>query len=220
MSEAMTLGLACFAAAFIGAAAGAALVWRALVRRIDGASNADPAIQEMLHRMPALLQQTLKIESDFYAQRQSERDGAQSSRLERWQAEQEQSAARREERSAAELRDVLLALSRRPEASVEVAVVQQAPTRPEPTTSPEPQPHPLPQPQPREPAAFVQPVSARPPELLQTPLPRAVPVYSAPEPQRELTDEEIDALPADVPASDKPRKRILPSPKKSVLRNL
>lgn len=63
-------------------------------------------------------------------------------------------------------------------------------------------------------------MSARPPELLQTPLPRAEPVYAATEPTRELTDAEIDALPADLPELTLPRKRILPSPRKPTLRSL
>jgi hypothetical protein len=64
-------------------------------------------------------------------------------------------------------------------------------------------------------------VSARPPEWLLTPVPQPKPVYDdEPEPMRELSDEEIDALPPDLPVADKARKRILPTPKRPVLRNL
>ncbi|CAN5887453.1 hypothetical protein BH11PSE13_BH11PSE13_39430 [soil metagenome] len=218
MSANTVLFLTCFAAALIGAATGTALVWRLLLQGANDKPKADPALQEMLHRMPALLQQTLKADSDLYAQRQSERDGAQSSRLERWQAEQEQLAARREERSAAELHGVLEAL--------EVLKVLARRSKLPPPLSPV---SPLSRPSPQPPVVVersvqsptdVLPMSARPPELMQTPLPRVEPVYSATVPTRELTDEEIDALPADLPELTLPRKRILPSPRKPTLRNL
>lgn len=63
-------------------------------------------------------------------------------------------------------------------------------------------------------------ISARPPELLLTPLPQLEPVYDEPEPERVLSDEEIDALPPELPPADRPRKRLLSPPKKPVLRNL
>lgn len=63
-------------------------------------------------------------------------------------------------------------------------------------------------------------VSARPPELLLTPLPQPEPVYDEPEPERVLSDEEIDALPPELPKAEMPRRRVLPTPKKPVLRNL
>lgn len=73
---------------------------------------------------------------------------------------------------------------------------------------------------PRSPASSPTAVSARLPELLLTPLPRPEPVYEEPEPVVELSDDELDALPPELPVPDKPRKRILPVPKKPVLRNL
>jgi hypothetical protein len=63
-------------------------------------------------------------------------------------------------------------------------------------------------------------ISARPPELLLTPLPRQEPVYDEPESERMLSDEEIDALPPELPLEGQPRKRLLSPPKKPVLRNL
>ena len=63
-------------------------------------------------------------------------------------------------------------------------------------------------------------LSARPPELLLTPLARAEPVYPSEVPTRELTDAEIDALPPELPAAGLPRKRILPAPSKPVLKRL
>ncbi len=57
--------------------------------------------------------------------------------------------------------------------------------------------------------------AARPPEWTSAPLarPDAARRQSAP-PARELSDEEIDALPPELPVPGKPRKRILPAPKK------
>ena len=221
MSADTVLFSICFAAALIGAATGTALVWRLLLQGANDNPRADPTLQEMLHRLPALLQQTLKADSDFQAQRQSERDEAQSARLERWQAEQEQLAARREERSAAELRRVLEAL----EALEVLKVVARRSKLPSPPSPLPPPSRPSPQPtvvveRSVQSPMDVPPMSARPPELMQTPLPRAEPVYSATVPTRELTDEEIDALPADLPELTLPRKRILPSPRKPTLRSL
>lgn len=56
--------------------------------------------------------------------------------------------------------------------------------------------------------------SARPPELLMMPITRPDPVYEPETPDQELTDEELDALPPDLPAQGLPRKRILPAPTK------
>lgn len=63
-------------------------------------------------------------------------------------------------------------------------------------------------------------ISARPPELLLTPLPQPEPVYDEPAPERVLSDEEIDALPPELPTAERPLRRVLPTPKKPVLRNL
>ena len=52
------------------------------------------------------------------------------------------------------------------------------------------------------------------------PLPRPEPQVQAVEAKPELSDEEIDALPPEVPTPGKPRKRILPPPKKPAMRSL
>jgi len=66
------------------------------------------------------------------------------------------------------------------------------------------------------------PISARPPtpDAAPTPLARAEPRVEAAEPERELSDEEIDALPPELPAAAKQRKRVLAPPKKPTLQNL
>ena len=67
------------------------------------------------------------------------------------------------------------------------------------------------------------PVSARSPmgdAPMPMPRPRSEPAVTAEEPERELSDEEIDALPPELPAAANQRKRILAPPKKPTLRNL
>jgi hypothetical protein len=60
----------------------------------------------------------------------------------------------------------------------------------------------------------VRPNSCPPPPILQQPT-----LARHEEPERELTDEEIDALPPELPPA-KPRKRILPPPKQPAWRKL
>jgi hypothetical protein len=71
-----------------------------------------------------------------------------------------------------------------------------------------------------KPAAPAPIASARPPELMSTPLPRPQPVHEPEPPALELSDEELDALPPELPASAKPRKRMQAAPKKPVMRDL
>jgi type VI secretion system protein ImpL len=63
-------------------------------------------------------------------------------------------------------------------------------------------------------------LSARPPELMGTPRPQPAPVCAPQEPERELSDEEIDALPPDLPAPTRLQGKKLPAPRKPVLRNI
>lgn len=223
--DSMLLAVTCFATGFGGAAAGAALMSRARVQRLNIAPRIDLALEERLQRFPMAVQQMLKAESELDGRRTLERDVTLSLRLDQWQAEQEASAARREARTVVELRAMLEGVARRFEpllqAPVRPAVVEAARgslDSPRPASLPSVSAPPAP-----APAAAIEPVertSARPPELKQTPLPRPVPVYSVSEQLRELTDEEIDALPADLPEPAAPRRRILPAPKKPTLRSL
>lgn len=163
--------------------------------------QAEDTLQQSLRRVPQWVQQAIQVELEFQTQQQAERDTARAVEQQRWQAEQD-------ERRAAELRVLLQALSAQPVATVP------------PVASPPPEP-----PRPRVPApgAPVRPpaaVSARPPELELTPLPRPEPLQESEVAAPELSDEELDALPPDLPAPDKARKRILPPPKKPPLRSL
>lgn len=58
------------------------------------------------------------------------------------------------------------------------------------------------------------------PPAVPQPLPRPAPFVETPRTEPELSDEEIDALPPELPSPDKPRKRILPPPRKPTLRSL
>jgi hypothetical protein len=55
---------------------------------------------------------------------------------------------------------------------------------------------------------------------MHTPLPRPEPVQEPEVVERELSDEELDALPPELPTDKKPRKRVLPAPKKPTLNSL
>ncbi|WP_219210047.1 hypothetical protein [Variovorax boronicumulans] len=151
------------------------------------------AWQALLQRIPQALQQALQVELDFLAQQQAHRDAAAS--------------LRDDERAAA-----LVALIGGLGLSTASDHVPAGPG----ARSPAPALVPVPRPVAPSPRA----VSARPPELLLTPLPRPEPIYDEPEPEPELSDEELDALPPELPVPDRPRRRILPAPKKPVLRNL
>ena len=194
MNEPLLLGiLAALAGGFVGALLGG--FW--LRGQLQGWRSAQAAqwqaLQDALARAPQSLQQALQVELDLFGHQQAQRDVA---------------IAQREEARSAALRALIesLGLARAPR-----------PAPPRATTSPASTPPPLPPPPPSAPEAVV---SARPPELLLTPLAEPAPVYEAPAPERELTDEEIDALPPEPLVTDKPRKRVLPPPKKPVMRSL
>ena len=65
----------------------------------------------------------------------------------------------------------------------------------------------------------LQPPSS-PPSVALQPLPRPQPVALAAAPEVELTDDEIDALPPELPAPATPHKRVLPPPRKPMLNRL
>ena len=172
--------------------------------------KAELSLHQALQRVPPLLQQAIQVELEFLATQQVQRDQAQLQQQQRWQAEQAQRDLQRdahheahyEAQRAAELRVLLQALSAHPAVAPEPAArltAMPGTARVLPT-----------------PASL----SARPPELLLTPLARAEPVYPSEVPTRELTDAEIDALPPELPAAGLPRKRIMPAPAKPVLKRL
>ncbi|MDI3383528.1 hypothetical protein ACFPPF_14100 [Xenophilus aerolatus] len=162
--------------------------------------QADDTLHQALQRLPQGVQQAIQVELEFQAQQQAGRDAARAVEQQRWQAEQD-------ERRAAELRVLLQAPGAQPPAGPR-------------TAAPPPEPAHPPVPAPAAPARHAAAVSARPPELELTPLPRPQP-SRGPEPAApELSDEELDALPPDLPAPDKARRRILPPPKRPPFRSL
>ncbi|MGJ7510597.1 hypothetical protein [Variovorax sp. GT1P44] len=155
---------------------------------------------KLLQRIPQYVQQAIQIELQFHTQQQVEREKARACSQERWQAE-------RDERRSSEFRTLLRVLEAW-SAEVAPGVAFESPERPQrpPASGASAMPAPA--------------VSARPPELVHTPLPRPQPVLHADESGPELSDEEIDALPAELPVPGKQRKRVLPAPKKPVWRSL
>lgn len=214
-----TLGVVAFMAGLAGALAGAVVAWRAGSRRIvaqwpaeemaqlrqclEDGLQAETALHQALQRAPQVLRQQIREELEFLATQQVVQDQVRSEQQACWLAEQAALMAGREERHAADLTRVLNAIA---------AGSAAGPSR-----------SPAPRPRPPEPTAFsaAPSVSARPPELLLTPIVHPPPV-AEPEapPERELTDEEIDALPPELPPAGPPRKRILPRAPKPTLRNI
>ena len=164
--------------------------------------QAGQALQQALQRVPQLVQQAIQVELEFQAQQQAARDEARADEQQRWQAEQK-------EHRAVELRLLFQALASQPGKPALAIAAESAQLKPSPLAPP-----------PSRSAISTPTVSARPPELMHTPLPRPEPTYEREEPAPELSDEELDALPPELPDSGKLRKRILPAPKKPSLRNL
>lgn len=203
------LGLACLAAALLGALIGGA--WASRSARIQARQQADQVLQQALQRVPQLLQQSLQVELERMVERQAQRELTLAQQQERWQAEQVRSAARNEERSAAQLHALTQAVAANVARPTEPS---EAAERPTPSLPPRVPP-------PNAVASRAPAVSARPPELLLTPLPRPKPLYDdEAEPLAEPSDAELDALPPELPAAEKPRKRILRAPKKPTLHSL
>lgn len=165
-------------------------------------AQGDQALQQTLQRVPQLVQQAIQVEFEFQAQQQADRDEARASEQQRWQAEQE-------EHRATELQMLIRSLAEQAGKPQQVVVAMESTVPPRPSAT-----------QPGSSGARASAVSARPPELMHTPLPRPQATYEQVEPVPELSDEELDALPPELPGSGKPRKRVLPAPKKPSLRSL
>lgn len=209
----------CLLAGLMGAAVGAwwcaravRLALRAQLRLVlhelsplpQGQPQLQPA--DLPDHSAALMQavrQAIQIELEFQERQLAERDRARVEEQRRWQTDHD-------ERRATEFRSLLHVLSAQSAMGPVPGVSIAAPAR-----------H-------RGPSSAVAPaspapaaaVSARPPELMHTPLPRPQPAYAPDAPEVALSDEEIDALPAEIPVPDRPRKRILPAPPKRMLRDL
>ena len=198
----LVLLLVCFALGIFGALLGAWVFLRTTRAQLEAQQDAFELAREQAQRdlqqtllcVPQWIQQTVRIELEFLGRQQAERHRAQFREQQRWQSGQD-------EQRLAEWRALMSAFASRPVNEAPVAA-----SRPErPTLVPAPAPISL---------------SARPPELMGTPRPPPAPVCAPQEPERELSDEEIDALPPDLPAPTRLQGRKLPAPKKPVLRNI
>lgn len=194
--------VACFALGMLGAGLGAWVLSRTTRTQLEAQRRAFEHAREQAQRdlqqallcVPQWVQQTVRVELEFLGRQYTERHRAQLREQQRWQSEQD--AQRRAEWRA------LLSGSPTPRP---VKAVQAA-RRPE-RTAPVPQPAPATD-------------SACPPELMDVPRPQPLPVHDPEVPERDLSDEEIDALPPDLPAPARLQGRKLPAPKKPVLRNI
>lgn len=172
-------------------------------------AQADHPLQQALQRLPQMLQQAIQVELAFLATQQAQRDQALADQQAAWREEQNKLHAQRDAHYAAEINRLAQALSAsRGQPEVRALSLPRAATH-------------LHTPAPHAPVYGPQPVSARPPELLHTPIVRPASVYATEEPAPELTDTELDALPPDLPTPGRPQRRILPPPKKKpTMRNL
>ncbi|MFM9922913.1 hypothetical protein VLK31_07985 [Variovorax sp. H27-G14] len=198
------LGIAaiCFAVGLLGAALAAWVCARSARLRLEAQSHAFALAREKAGRdlqqallcIPQWMQQTVRLELELLGRQQAERWKDLVREQQRWHAEQDRL-------HQAQWHAVLAASSglRRQEP------VPAAPAMTPPKTTPAPTPVPL---------------RARPPEPQKLPLaaPSAMAVQTPPE--QELTDEEIDALPPELPAPAPPAGKKWPAPRRPVLRNI
>ena len=194
--------VACFALGVLGAGLGAWVFSRTTRTQLEAQRQAFEQAREQAQRdlqqallcVPQWVQQTVRVELEFLGWQHTERHKAQLREQQRWQLEQD--AQRQAEWRA------LLSGSPTPRP----VKTPQAVSRAE-RTAPVPQPAPATD-------------SACPPELMGAPRSQPMLVHAPEVPERELSDEEIDALPPDLPAPTRLQGRKLPAPKKPVLRNI
>ncbi|MGJ7526476.1 hypothetical protein [Variovorax sp. GB1P17] len=199
--------IVCLAVGVLGAVLGAWACSRSCRAQLDAQSAAFEAAREKANRdlqqallcVPQRMNQTFRVELDFLKRRQAERWKELIGEQQRWQSEQD----------AVRLAEWRALLAGSPLQSRKAPAAVAPAERPAPAPARVPVPSPIPA-----------PPSARPPELPETPRPQPVPVYAAEVPERELSDEEIDALPPDLPAPTRLSSRKLPAPKGPVLRNI
>lgn len=148
-------------------------------------------LQQALLCVPQWVQQAARVELEFLGRQHKERHRELLREQKRWQSEQE-------ERRQAEWRALLLEpVASRPNAAQPSGRDLGKKSAPVP---------------PPAPADMHEAMSVR--------APQPVPVAVAEEPERELTDEEIDALPPDLPPPVQPRSRKMSAPNKPILRNI
>ncbi|MGJ7615122.1 MULTISPECIES: hypothetical protein [unclassified Variovorax] len=196
------LPLICFVVGMLGAGLGAWLCVRSSRAQLEtqrhafeqARDKAERDLQQALLCVPQWMQQTVRVELEFLGRQQTERWKELVGEQQRRQAAQD--GLRKTEWQA------LLAGSS--------------------TRGPLTAPAPVPVPAAPAPTAQVASVTslAGSPEPQKDPRPLPDPVTAREQLERELTDEEIDALPPDLPVPTRLPGRKLPAPKRPVLRNL
>ena len=196
--------VACFALGMLGAGLGAWVFSRTARAQLEAQRRAFEHAREQAQRdlqqallcVPQWVQQTIRVELELLGWQHAERHKAQLREQQRWQSEQD--AQRQAEWWA------LLSGSPMPR-PVDAPPAAGRPDRP------------VPVPQ----SAPATDSSACPAESMGVPQPQSAPVHALEVPERELSDEEIDALPPDLPAPTRRQGgRKLPAPQKPVLRNI
>lgn len=213
----LELPIVCFAVGMMGCALGAWLCSRGARARLKrqqqaldlAREKAERDLQQALLCVPQWMQQTVRLELEILGRQQTERWKELVAEQQRWQFGQD--VLRRGEWQAL----------RAGPSGRHVSAAPASPTRrPPPSSSPAAAPI---APAVRVLATKVLPAPslARPPESqeIQQLLPHPVAGIQA-QPEQELTDEQIDALPPDLPVPTHLPRRKLPAPKGPVLRNL
>ena len=166
----------------------------------ESLAERDPAPTIDEARLTQRVQQAVQVEIEYLAQQQLARDEALAQKQRRWHAEQRA-------HNAMDLQLLLDTLEARGGKAVTHGVATMQPTSPR-----------------TAPVAAAPTHSAtalaRPPESTPVPVPRADIAPEAERPELELSDEEIDALPPELPTLAKPRKRVLPAPRKPPLQSI
>lgn len=199
----------CLVVGALGAMLGAWACSRSHRAELDAQSNAfelarekaDRDLQQVLLCVPQWVQKAVRLEFELVVRQQAERWKEQLREQQRWQSEQD-------ELRLAEWRALVPGSPRRP-GKAPVPAVAVAPERPSPVPERAFVPRPMPAPPP-----------ARSPEPSEVARPQPAQARAAEVPERELSDEEIDALPPDLPTPNRLSGRKLPAPKGPVLRNI
>lgn len=216
-SLAYELPIICFVVGMLGVVLGAWLCMRGYEERFKAQrkafelarQKAEHDLQRALSYVPQWMQQAVRVEFELLGRLQTERWKELAQEQQHWQSGQE--ALRRLEwqallaewpgrRSPAPRPAGPVTAGRTASSAAPAPTLVRSPKPsltawPEPQSEPDPAPRRQPEPKPEH-ATALQP------------------------PERELTDEEIDALPPDLPAPAPPRTRKLPAPKGAVLRNI
>jgi hypothetical protein len=202
MGNDMELGFlsACFILGMVGAGLGAWAFSQTARAQLKAQRQAFELASEQVQRdfqqallcVPQWVQQATRIELELLGRQHTERHKALLREQQRWQAEQEN-------QRQAEWRTLLSSFSApEPHEGVSPDAVSRAE---------KPTPVPLPAAADPHDAAHMR----RPPPAL---------IHAAEEPARVLSDEEIDALPPDLPVAVRPQRRKMSAPNKPILRNI